>query len=261
MQVFGIKTPLIKPGDDIAAIAIGAAAASGLEIADGDILVFSAKAVGTAEGRLVDLTTLEPSADAISLSRKFKLDPGFAEVVLRESDEILGGVEHALSTIKNGVLVANGGADQSNAPPNHAALWPEDPQRSAVHLREAFRRAGLDVGVLVTDSRTLPLRMGSSAVAIGIAGFSPVEDLRGRGDLFGRPMKIKRLAVADDIASAAQLVMGETSESVPVALVRGAPVERGDGFTIDAAIIPWEDCLIMHLMKRNTKIVSRRHKF
>jgi len=90
LQVFGIKTPLIKPGDDVAAMALGAAAASGLEIANGDILVFSAKAVGAAEGRLVDLTKLEPSGDAISLSRRFKLDPGFAEVVLRESDEILG---------------------------------------------------------------------------------------------------------------------------------------------------------------------------
>ncbi len=261
MQVFGIKTPLIKPGDDVAAIAIDGAGASGLEIEQGDIIVFSAKAVGTAEGRLVDLSKLEPSEEALSLSRTFKLDPGFAEVVLRESDEILGGVEHALSTIKNGVLVANGGADQSNAPPNHAALWPEDPQRSAEGLREAFRRAGLDVGVLITDSRTLPLRMGSSAVAIGVAGFSPVDDLRGRGDLFGRPMRIKRLAVADDISSAAQLVMGETSESMPVALVRGAPVQRGDGFTIDAALIPWDQCLIMHLMKKHTKIVSRLHKY
>jgi F420-0:gamma-glutamyl ligase len=103
--------------------------------------------------------------------------------------------------------------------------------------------------------------MGSSAVAIGVAGFSPIDDLRGRGDLFGRPMRIKRLAVADDISSAAQLVMGETSESMPVALVRGAPVQRGDGFTIDAALIPWDQCLIMHLMKKHTKIVSRRHKY
>ncbi len=261
MQVFGIKTPLIKPGDDMAAIALECAGASGLEVAQGDILIFSAKVVGTAEGRLVDLSKVTPSEEALSLSRRFNLDPGFAEVVLMESDEVLGGVDRAISTIKKGILIANGGADQSNAPPNHVALWPEDPQRSAEALREAFKRRGLDVGILITDSRTLPLRMGSSAVAIGIAGFSPIDDLRGKGDLFGRPMKIKRLAVADDIASAAQLVMGETSESVPVALVRGAPVQRGEGFTIDSALIPRGQCLIMHLMKKNTKIVSRKRKY
>lgn len=260
MLVFGIKTPLIKPGDDVAAIAMENARASGIEVSQGDIVVFSAKAVGTAQGRLVDLSTVKPSNEALRLSKKFKLDPGFAEVVLRESDEVLGGVERALSTIKKGVLVANGGADQSNAPPNHAALWPEDPQGSAETLRESFRHSGLDVGVLITDSRTLPLRMGSSAVAIGIAGFSPIDDLRGKGDLYGRPMKIKRLAVADDIASAAQLLMGETSESVPIALVRDAPVQRGEGFTIDSALIPMDECLVMHLMKRNAKKGSRKKK-
>lgn len=258
MQIFGVRTPLIKPGDDVAAIAVDCARASGLEILQGDIIVFSAKAVGTAQGRLVDLSAIKPSEEALRLSKRFKLDPGFAEVVLRESDEVLGGVERALSTIKKGVLVANGGADQSNAPPGHAALWPEDPQGSAEALRGSFRNRGLDVGVLITDSRTLPLRMGSSAVAIGIAGFSPIDALRGKGDLFGRPMKIKRLAVADDIASAAQLLMGETSESVPIAVVRGAPVQRGDGFKIDAALIPMDECLVMHLMKRNAKKDSHR---
>ncbi|MDD1776496.1 MAG: coenzyme F420-0:L-glutamate ligase [Candidatus Methanomethylicus sp.] len=250
MQVFGIKTPIIKPGDDIVTIALVSSQKQGLNIEDRDILVFSAKAIGAAQGRLVDTSKIKPSKEAMKISEKYHLDPPFAEVVLQESDQILGGVEFALATIKKGVLVANGGADQSNAPTGFVALWPEDPQKSAEELRQSFKKMNLDVGILIVDSRTLPLRMGNSAVAIGISGFSPVDDLRGEEDLFGRRMRIKRLAVADDLASAAQLVMGEASESTPIALIREAPVTYGEGYKIDSAFIPKEECLIMHLLDK-----------
>ena len=249
MQVFGIKTPLIKKGDDLVSIALSGAERIKNPIQSHDIVVYSAKVIGVSQGRLVDLSTIVPSEEGKALSRKYKLEPPFAELVLREADAVLGGVDYAALTVKSGVLTANAGVDQSNAPLGHAALWPKDPQKSADDLRAGFRKAGLDVGVLVVDSRTLPLRMGSTGVALGISGFSPVEDLRGRKDLFGRPMKIKRAALADDIASASNIVMGETSESVPIAVVRGAPVRFEEGHNIEEAFIPMDQCLIMHLFE------------
>lgn len=248
LEIFGIKTPLIKAGDDLLGVIRKGLADANLTLDDGDIIVVSAKAIGTAEGRIIRLTDVTPSSQAIHLAKMYDIDPAFAEVVLRESDEILGGVKMALTTIKRGVLIANGGADQSNSPPGTVTLWPKDPQASAESIRSALLEGKSRLGVLVTDSRTLPLRMGNSAVAIGIAGFRAIEDLRGKPDLFGRPMRIKRLAVADNIASAAQLVMGETSESTPVALVRGAPVDFGEGYAIGEAHIPRSQCLIMHLL-------------
>ncbi|MGQ9759418.1 MAG: coenzyme F420-0:L-glutamate ligase [Candidatus Methanomethylicaceae archaeon] len=250
MQIFGIKTPLIKPGDDLVSITIECSKTSGTPIQDKDIVVYSAKVVGVSQGRLLALSKVKPSERAKELSDRYHMDPSFAEVVLRESEVILGGVEYALLTIKRGVIIANAGVDQSNAPPGYVALWPEDPQKSAEELRRRFREEGPDVSVLITDSRTLPMRMGNSSVALGVSGFRPIEDLRGRKDLYGRPMRIKRLAVADNLASAAQLVMGETSESTPIAVIRGAKVEYGEGFKIEEALIPMNECLIMHLFEK-----------
>ena len=255
LEIFGIRTPLIKVGDNLPAVIRKGLTDARLALEDGDIIVISAKAIGTAEGRVIRLSDVVPSPRAVRLAEMYDLEPAFAEVVISESDEILGGVKMALTTIKRGVLIANGGADQSNSPPGTVTLWPEDPQASAESIRAAFLEGKSRLGVLVTDSRTLPLRMGNSAVAIGISGFRAIEDLRGKPDLFGRPMRIKRLAVADNIASAAQLVMGETSESTPVALVRGAPVAFGEGYAIEEAHIPRSQCLIMHLIppRRNSE--------
>ncbi|MBC7120119.1 MAG: coenzyme F420-0:L-glutamate ligase [Candidatus Methanosuratus sp.] len=248
MEVHGIRTRLVKPGDDLVEVALEGAGSSGLRIVDRDILAFSAKAVATAMNRIVRLSEVSPSRLATDLSARHSMDPAFVEVVIREADQILGGVEHAILTIKRGILVANAGVDQSNSPPGSVALWPEDPQEAAEGLRRSFARRGLDVGILVIDSRTLPLRMGNSGVAIGIAGIKAVEDLRGRPDLYGRTLRLKRFMVADNLASAAQLVMGESNESRPVALIRGAPVTYGSGYDISEAYIPPEECLIMHLL-------------
>lgn len=250
MHIYGIKMPLIHPGDDLISILIERSKKQGNPIRNKDIVIFSAKVVGASQGRLVELSKVKPSKKALTLSKKYHLDPAFAEIVIEESDEILGGVEYAVATMKNGVLIANGGVDQSNSPKGFATLWPKDPQKSAEDLRRRFKNTGLDVGMLIIDSRTLPLRMGNSAVALGVAGFAPVEDLRGKKDLYGRPMKIKRMAIADDLAAAAHLVMGETSESIPVAVVRDAPVRYEKDHIIDEAFIPINQCLIMHLLKK-----------
>jgi len=258
LQIFGIKTPIIRPGDDLVSIAIDIAKRSGNPIKDRDVVVFSAKVVGISQGRLVDLSKVKPSKRALAIAEKYNLEPAFAELVLKEADSILGGVEYALLTLKHGVLIANAGVDHSNAPLGYAALWPEDPQKSTKDLRKDFKKAGLDVGVLIIDSRTQPMRMGSSSVAIGSAGFSPVEDLRGRKDLFGRAMKIKRAAIADELASGANLIMGETSESIPIAVIRDAPVKFEEGHTIEEAFISMDQCLVMHVLKNYMDITKSK---
>jgi coenzyme F420-0:L-glutamate ligase/coenzyme F420-1:gamma-L-glutamate ligase len=258
LEIFGIQTPLVREGDDLVKLALDSSEKAGNRIRDRDIVIFSAKVVGTSQGRLVDLSKVKPSPGAVKIAIKHKLDPRFAQVILDEADSVLGGVDMALLTVKGGVLIANAGADQSNAPLGHAALWPEDPQYTAEQLRRAFRAMGMDVGVMVIDSRTMPLRMGSSAVALGVAGFAPVEDLRGRKDLFGRAMKIKRAALADELAAAANVVMGETSESVPVAVARGAPVRFEDGHSIEEAFIPVDQCLIMHMVVKSVETRGKR---
>src|SRR5512136_2370300 len=232
MEIFGIKTPVIREGDNLVSIAIEYSKTAKTPIRDGDIVIFSAKVIGTSEGRLVDLSKVRPTKKAEDMAKKYRLDPRFAQVILSEADSILGGVDMALLTIKHGVLIANAGADQSNAPLGHAALWPVDPQASAEGLRHDFMERGIRVGVLIIDSRTMPLRMGSSAVALGVAGLVPVEDLRGKRDLFGRTMRIKRAALADELAAAANLVMGETAESIPIAIARTAPIRFEEGHTI-----------------------------
>lgn len=257
MEIYGIKTPVIREGDDLVSLALECSREAKMPIKDKDVVIFSAKAVGTSQGRLVDLSRVRPTRKAEMMAARHRLDPRFAQVILQEADSILGGVDMAVLTVKKGVLIANAGADQSNAPLGHAALWPEDPQETAEGLRQAFKKKGLDVGVMVIDSRTMPLRMGSSAVALGVAGFAPVEDLRGRKDLFGRAMRIKRAALADELAAAANLVMGETAESIPVAVARGAPVRFEDGHDITEAFIPVDQCLIMHVVARRKKTKAK----
>lgn len=161
----------------------------------------------------------------MTLARKARIDPAFARVALDESDLVLGAVPGALLCLKAGHLIANGGADLSNAPPGFAVLWPKDPWASAERLRRwAVRKAGGPVGVVVTDSHCEPLRLGTSGVALACAGFLPVEDVRGRQDLFGREMRITQRAVADGLASAAVLKMGEVDESTPAAVLRDTGV-------------------------------------
>ncbi len=201
-----------------------------------DILAVTSKVVSVDEGRLVDLATVRPTKRALALARKARIDPAFARVALDESELVLGAVPGALLSLKGGHLIANGGADLSNAPPGFAVLWPKDPWGSAERLRRwAVRKAGGPVGVVITDSHCEPLRLGTSGVALACAGFLPVEDVRGRQDLFGREMRITQRAVADGLASAAVLKMGEVDESTPASILRDTGIR-----TISRALSPRE---------------------
>jgi coenzyme F420-0:L-glutamate ligase len=241
MRVIGLALPLVKPGDDFTWLLIKAAEqAEGFK--DGDVLVVSSKVVATAEGRLVELSKVKPSKRAESLAKQSGLPVEFVEVVLQEADEVLDSVEGAILTVKAGLLCANAGADQSNAPPGFVVLMPENSDSSAEKLRRAIlERVGAKVGVVIADSSVKPLRLGTVGQAVGVAGLEPVVDCRGQPDLHGRTLRITFRAIADQLATAAQILMGEGSERVPAVVVRDSGMKIVDGPKSSPKVPPEKD--------------------
>ena len=244
-SVYGLSTPLVRAGDDVAGHLLEAAGRSESRgFQSGDIVVIAESAVATAEGRAVRLADIEPSEKARRLAEEYRMDPRVAEVVLRESDRVVGGIPGFLHCMKNGTLLPNAGIDASNTPEGFVLPLPLDPDASAARIRAAIaERAGADVGVIVIDSRTHAMRLGCSGVAIGCSGIPSVVDERGKKDLFGRELEVTKRAVADCIASAAELVMGEAGECVPAAVVRGIGLPVGDYTGVDT--IDASECLFM----------------
>ena len=243
LQVLGIKTDLIKPGDDLADELEKAMAGAGLMLQDGDILVVSESTLATAEGRVVSLEDIDPSPLARLMARRYLKDPREMQLILQESDRIVGGIPGVVLTLREGFLYPNAGIDNSNAPPGSVVLFPSDPLASACQIRQRLSK-GRDIAVIIGDSRTHPLRLGCVGVALACAGLDAVEDARGQKDLFGRELKITRKAVADNLVSAAQIVMGEGDEGVPAAIIRDAPLSLS-GSEEPIPSIPPQDCMYM----------------
>jgi coenzyme F420-0:L-glutamate ligase/coenzyme F420-1:gamma-L-glutamate ligase len=225
--------PEVLPGDDLAALLCAAAGNAGLSFSDGDVIVVAQKVVSKAEGARVALNTVTPGPKAREWARQWNKDPRQVEVVLRESTRILRMERGILiAETRHGFVCANAGVDLSNSGGIEIAiLLPEDSDRSAHKLREAIRTAtGADVAVIVADSFGRPWRQGLTQVALGVAGLAPLIDLRGERDTEGRPMHVTVIAVADELACAADLVCGKTRR-VPAALIRGyrGPQREGTG--------------------------------
>ncbi len=220
--------PELEPSDDLALLLYGAAAsAGGLEA--GDVVVVAQKAVSKVEGRVVALAEIEPSERAVELAGP-EGDPRHLEVILRESAEIVRSRPPlVIAETRHGFVCASAGVDASNTPADGLlVLLPVDPDASACRLRERLvHLAGVDVGVIVSDSFGRAWRQGTTDVALGVAGLAPLRDLRGTRDARGRELKTTQIAVADEIAGAAELVMGKAS-AIPAAIVRGVDA-RGDG--------------------------------
>lgn len=224
--------PLVKPGDDLAGILLQALKRLELSLQDGDILVLAQKIVSKSEGRLVNLGDVLPSPQAVALAARTEKDPRLVELVLQESREILRSrpgsiiVEHRL-----GFVCANAGIDHSNVGlpgVQHSEDWvlllPQDPDTSAQRLQECLQAAaGVKLGVLIIDSHGRAWRLGTVGVAIGLAGLPGLADLRGQPDLFGYRLRITEVGVADELAAAASLVMGQGDEGTPAVHVRGFP--------------------------------------
>ena len=194
----------------------------GGKLRDGDVIVVSSKFVAVSEGRVVRLATVRASARAKELAAEHRMDPRLCELVLRESDEVIGGIPGFLLTSKEGVLTPNAGIDKSNVKHGMVVLYPRRPEASARRIRGVLRFSrGVSVGVVVCDSRLSPTRRGTTGVAVAASGIDAVLDMRGRADLFGNVLKVTSQALADDLSSAAEVLMGESDEATPVVLVRG----------------------------------------
>ncbi len=195
---------------------------AGAALRDGDVLVVSSKFVAVSEGRVVRLGGVRAGAKANELAVKFRMDPRLCELVLRESDEVIGGIPGFLLASKDGLLTPNAGIDKSNVRHGAVVLYPSRPELSAWRIREGLKFArGVSVGVVVCDSRLSPTRRGTTGVAVAASGIEAVLDMRGRADLFGNVLKVTAQGVADDLSSAAEVLMGESDEGVPIVIVRG----------------------------------------
>jgi coenzyme F420-0:L-glutamate ligase / coenzyme F420-1:gamma-L-glutamate ligase len=228
LQLIAVEgIPLIEPGTDLVALICDITETLGPALGDGDVLVIAQKVVSKAEGRYVDLATVEPGGRALALSKEVQKDSRLVEVILRESRNVLRHkanvliVEHRL-----GFVLANAGVDQSNVDPRRGTtpvlLLPENPDRSAMLLHEGLRaRLGKNIAIIINDSLGRAWRLGTVGVALGAAGLPALRDLRGQPDLYQRPLQVTEIGFADEIAAAASLLMGQADEATPIIVVRG----------------------------------------
>ena len=219
--------PMIEPGDDLAEIVTEALRQSDIALESGDIIVIAQKIVSKSENRYVDLTTISPSGRARDIAAVVDKDPRHVETILSESQEVLRQRAGVLIVVHRlGFIMANAGIDQSNiehsAGSERVLLLPFDPDGSCLRLKAHFDNAfGCETGVIVNDSFGRPWRNGVTGVALGAAGVPSLQSLIGKPDLFGRQLRVSEVAVADELAAAASLVMGQSDEGFPVVHVRG----------------------------------------
>ncbi|MBP6180282.1 MAG: coenzyme F420-0:L-glutamate ligase [Anaerolineales bacterium] len=229
--------PLVRQGDNLADILVLSMRASGIDLQDDDILVVAQKIVSKSEGRMVDITSITPSERAVELAKTTDKDPRVVELMLQESNEVLRVrpgtviVEHKL-----GFVCANAGIDHSNVAGSgnenqeFVLLLPEDPDRSARELREQIKhKTGRSVGVMIIDSHGRAWRNGTVGMCIGLSGIPALVDERGWKDLFGYTLRVTVVGVADELAAAASLMMGQAAEGKPAVHVRGFPYPLGEG--------------------------------
>jgi coenzyme F420-0:L-glutamate ligase/coenzyme F420-1:gamma-L-glutamate ligase len=231
--------PQVRPGDDIAALILDALQRSGLTVARGDILVIAQKIVSKAEGRLVDLATVAPSPRAQTLAAEVDKDPRLVELILRESTEVVRHRKNVLVVAhRYGYVLANAGIDASNVGAgdgdSHVLLMPEDCNRSCRDIRKHLAdRIGVEIAVVINDSLGRAWRNGTVGTALGAAGLPALLDLAGTPDLYGRKLRTTEVGIADEIAAAASLLMGQAGEGTPAVLLRGLRLPTRDGSAQD----------------------------
>jgi coenzyme F420-0:L-glutamate ligase len=202
---------------------------NGFSLEEGDVLVISSKFVSNAQGRVIQLDSVKASSQSNLISKKFRMKPEFAEVIIRESDKIFGGISGFVISSSDNILAPNAGIDKSNAKKGKVILYPNEPYLVAEQLRrKIFLKNLVHVGIIIVDSRLMPARVGTTGVAIACSGIEPVEDLRSQKDLDGNPLKVTFQAVVDNLATIANHKMGEASESKPIAIVRDSGAKLTD---------------------------------
>jgi coenzyme F420-0:L-glutamate ligase/coenzyme F420-1:gamma-L-glutamate ligase len=225
VQIIGVRgLPIVKKRDDLAKLICIAAERQGTPIEDGDIIVVTHVVVSRVEGNVVNLDEVTPSEFAKNIAQQVEKDPALVETILRESKSIVRMRDkHLICETRHGLVCANAGVDKSNVPgERNVTLLPRNPDRSARIIRQGIRKlTGKDVAVIISDTHGRPLREGEINIAIGVAGIKPIRPHIGETDLFGYTLKVKRTAIADELASAAELVIGQTNEGIPAAIIRG----------------------------------------
>jgi len=225
VRIIGVRgIPLIKAKDDLGKIICDAVAKQGTPLLDGDVLVVTQKIVSKAEGRVYRLKDIKPSYFARAVARRACKEPELVELILRESKSIVRMINgHLITETRHGWVCANSGVDRSNiSGGDSVALLPIDPDESASRIRKRIKElTGVEVAVIVSDTFGRPWRIGHVDVAIGSSGIEPTLNLRGKRDLFGYILRVKKTALIDELASAAELVIGNAVEKIPVAIIRG----------------------------------------
>lgn len=199
------------------------------ELQEGDVIVISTKYISNSQGRIIELEKIKASEQGIKISKKYQLKPEIAEIIVRESDKIFGGIGGFVITSSDNIMAPNAGIDKSNARKGKAILYPTDPYLTAEQIRrKIFLKYFIHVGIILADSRLMPARIGTSGVAVACAGIEPVLDMRAKRDLDGNPLKVTFQAVVDNLATIANHKMGEGAESKPFAIVRNSEAKLTD---------------------------------
>jgi len=239
-------TQIVGWGDNVFEIFLKSLEHESLTIEDNDIVVITSKVISMETMARAKLDEIQPGEHAIELAQSSDLDPRVTQLIIDESDgEIYGSVFHAVLSKTRFGLTANAGIDLSNCPRGYALLLPRDPDNDARRIRNLIaKELKKKVAVLITDSRTIPLKRGTTGVALGVAGMEPVIDERGKNDLYGYEMTITTRGIADNMATVANIVMGETSEQTPFAVIKGAEYRATDDeVSMDSTMMPEDQCL------------------
>ncbi len=215
--------PLIKENDNISKLILDSLEESSIDIDDGDVLVIAETIISKAEGTKIDLKSIKPSYKALEIAEKTGKDPKLVESIIRESNEILKvGPDFVICETKHGFVCANAGIDESNVEIGQVTPIPRDPDKSAEIIRkEIFESTGKQLVVIISDTQGRPFREGAVGVAIGISGMNPLWDRKGETDLYGRKLQTTNIAVADELAASASIVMGQADEGIPAVLIKG----------------------------------------
>lgn len=228
------EIPLIKPGDDLPSLFAEKLRGISEELESGDVLVVSHTIVSIAEGRLYLLSEIEVSDKARQLSSKLEKEPEYVQLALDNSVEIIREAPVLITRTAQGLITDFSGVDKSNAPPDHALALPMDPDNSAQAIHDAIsNELGIEIPVIIADTQGRPWRRGAINLAIGIAGMTPFAENAGRLDRFGRTLQTSRVCLADELAAAAELVMGQAGEGIPAAIIRGLNLKNEHGSAKD----------------------------
>ncbi|MHA1965823.1 MAG: coenzyme F420-0:L-glutamate ligase [Candidatus Thorarchaeota archaeon] len=224
------KIPLVKVGDSISDLILSALRKGGIQLNQGDVLVVAHSIVSIAEGKVYHLEDLEVSERAMKIAERIGQPPERVEVAIREASEVLKEEPVFITRTKQGIITDFAGVDESNAPPGTFVTLPDDPDKSAKRISDSLSKSiGFNVPVIITDTQGRPWRKGAVNLAIGVAGMSPFTRNVGKEDLYGHKLKGSLVCLADQLASSAELVMGQAGEGIPVVIVRGVDYVQDEG--------------------------------